>query len=119
MNVRVLTITDEDIKLQHLHKDAEKNIPKELQQIDQWITWQYGQIDVVTGKRKKLPNGKDGTGSAWQLAHQWMGFDEAMGKAQSRGHCGIGLVLPAKLADGSYVVGLDFDDVQLNVTRLH
>ncbi len=100
MNARVLTIADDDISLPHLHKDAEKNIPTELQNIQQWITWKYGPADLVTGKRRKLPIGKDGTGSAWQIAHQWMGFDEAIDTAQSRGHCGIGLVLPAMVFKG-------------------
>ena len=113
MNARLLTITDEDINLLHLHKDAEKNIPKELQENPQWITWKYRPADPTTGKCRKLPFGKDGTGIAWQKAHQWMSFDDALGKAQSRGHCGIGFVLPAKLSDGSYVVGLDHDNVTL------
>ena len=117
MNARLLTLTDEDINLPHLHRDAEKNIPKELQSIQQWITWKYGPADLAIGKRRKLPIGKDGTGSAWQTATQWMGFDEAIGRAQSRGHAGVGIVLPAQLADGSYVVGLDFDNVQLDVNN--
>lgn len=114
MNARLLTITDEDINLPHLHRDAEQNIPQELQSIQQWITWKYGPPDPTTGKCRKLPIGRDGTGSAWQKAPQWMSFDEAIGKAQSRGNNGVGLVLPAVLPDGSYVVGLDHDNVNLD-----
>lgn len=113
MNAQILTISVDEIKLPHLHKDAVQNIPTELQQIPQWMTWKYGSADPATGKRRKLPIGQDGTGNAWQKAHQWMSFDEAIGKAQSRGHCGIGFVLPARLPDGLYVVGLDHDNVTL------
>ena len=111
MNARPLRIMDKNTSLPHLHRDAKKSIPKELQSIQQWITWKYGSADPATGKRRKLPFGKNGTGSAWQTAAQWMGFDEAVAKAKLHGHSGVGLVLPAVVTNGQHVVATDHDKV--------
>lgn len=99
--------------LAHLHSDAKKNIPVEIQKLDQWITWLYGDVDPKTGKRRKLPKGKDGTGLGWQKEHQWMGFAEAISAAKRRGHAGIGLVLPAMVYKGEHLVATDHDKVGL------
>ena len=111
MNARPPTLEENDISLPHLHSDARRTIPKELQSIQQWITWKYGTADPATGKRRKLPVGKGGTGSAWQTAAQWMDFDEAIAQAQNRRHCGVGLVLPAVVSNGQHLVATDHDKV--------
>ena len=88
-------------------------VPSEFRKIAQWITWKAGPIKS-DGKFEKIPYGKDGTGRAWQQAQQWTTFDLALQSARSRGHSGIGFVLPAKTASGEHIIALDFDTVDLS-----
>jgi primase-polymerase (primpol)-like protein len=97
----------------HLHKDIASRLPLDLMTCDQWITWIAGQPDS-TGKFEKFPIGKDGTGSAWQKQHQWFSFKDAIANAQKNHRSGVGVVLPAKLSDGNYLVALDFDGVDIS-----
>lgn len=97
----------------YLHSEAGDKIPAELKNCAQWITWDAGAPDQK-GKFDKFPKGRDGTGNAWQTQNQWSTFDEALRKAKLNNHSGVGIVLPAQLANGSYLVALDFDDVDLN-----
>lgn len=96
----------------YLHKDVTDRLPPELKDCSQWITWDAGQPDT-NGKFKKFPKGKDGTGGEWQKPHQWSTFADAIADAQKYNRAGIGIVLPAQLSDGSYLVALDFDDVDI------
>ena len=97
----------------HLHKDIASRLPLDLINCHQWITWIAGQPDS-TGKFEKFPIGKDGTGSAWQKQHQWFSFEDAIANAQKNHRSGVGVVLPAKLSDGNYLVALDFDGVDIS-----
>jgi len=97
----------------YLHKDIENRLPSELKNCNQWLTWVAGQPNEK-GKFDKFPIGKDGTGTAWQQPHQWSTFDEAIADAKNNGRSGIGIVLPAQLSDGSFLVALDFDDVDIS-----
>ena len=101
------------VPVPQLHSDATTTIPMEIQEIPQWITWQWGDIHPKTGKRKKIPIGKDGTGFCWQEARQWLDFGEALRRARSADGLGIGLVLPARGKDGQHLVALDYDKVGL------
>jgi putative DNA primase/helicase len=96
----------------YLHKDVADRLPPELKDCTQWITWNAGQLDT-NGKFKKFPKGKDGTGDEWQKPHQWSTFADAIADAQQHNRAGIGIVLPAQLTDGSFLVALDFDDVDI------
>jgi predicted P-loop ATPase len=96
----------------YLHKDIADRLPPELKNCPQWITWNAGQPDT-NGKFKKFPKGKDGTGDEWQKPHQWSTFAGAIADAQQHNRAGIGIVLPAQLSDGSFLVALDFDDVEI------
>jgi putative DNA primase/helicase len=87
-------------------------LPQELRAMDHWISWKAGAVKP-DGKFDKIPYGRDGRGSGWQRDHQWMGFEEAVTAAKQRGHSGIGIVLPASFPDGSHLVALDFDTVDL------
>ena len=97
----------------YLHKDIADRLPPELKNCPQWITWNAGQPDT-NGKFEKFPVGKDGTGFSWQKPHQWSTFAEAIADAQQHNRAGVGIVLPAQLSDGSFLVALDFDDVDIN-----
>jgi primase-polymerase (primpol)-like protein len=87
-------------------------VPALLMAIPQWITWTAGDPEP-DGKFAKRPKGRDGTGSAWQTAAQWMTFEESLLAARHPSRSGVGLVLPAKTADGKFLVALDFDGVDL------
>jgi hypothetical protein len=87
-------------------------VPAELAAIPNWITWEAGPLRP-DGKFDKRPRGRDGWGGRWQMPDQWMGFTEAIDAAHSRGHSGVGLVLPAQTPAGKYVVALDYDSVDL------
>lgn len=88
-------------------------LPTELKECPQWITWDAGTPDDA-GKFKKYPKGKDGTGDEWQMQHQWTTFNVAIAEAKRLNRAGVGIVLPAQLSDGSFLVALDFDDVDIN-----
>jgi putative DNA primase/helicase len=88
-------------------------VPNELQALAQWICWVAGPVKP-DGKFDKFPKGKDGTGTAWPQPAQWMNLPEALDAAKSRGHSGVGLVLPAQTPNGMHVVALDFDGVNLD-----
>ncbi len=96
----------------HAHPEIEQNVPNDLKAIKQWITWRAGSIQAG-GKFDKIPMGRDGTGVQWQKPHQWMSFDEALASARRHKHAGVGVVLPALLADGSHLIALDYDTVDL------
>ena len=96
----------------YLHKDVTDRLPPELKDCSQWITWDAGQPDT-NGKFKKFPKGNDGTGDEWQKPHQWATFTDAIADAQKHKRAGVGIVLPAQLSDGSFLVALDFDDVDV------
>lgn len=98
--------------LAYAHIDIAQKIPTALRAINQWITWRAGSIQAG-GKFDKLPMGRDGTGGQWQKPHQWMSFDEALASARRHKHAGVGIVLPALLADGSHLIALDYDTVDL------
>ncbi len=97
----------------YLHKDVALRLPTELKDCPHWITWDAGQPDDA-GKFKKFAKGKDGTGDKWQMQHQWITFHEAIAEAKRLNRSGVGIVLPAQLADGSFLVALDFDDVDIS-----
>lgn len=99
----------------YLHQDIAVRLPPELKDCDQWITWSAGPLDQ-SGKFKKFPKGKDGTGDGWQKPHQWSTFANAIADTQKHNRAGVGIVLPAQLADGSFLVALDFDDVDISQT---
>ena len=96
----------------HAHPEIERNVPNDLKAIKQWITWRAGPAQA-NGKFDKIPMGRDGTGGQWQKPHQWMSFDEALASARRHKHAGVGIVLPALLADGSHLIALDYDTVDL------
>lgn len=96
----------------YVHQDISVRLPPELKDCHQWITWNAGQPDA-NGKFEKFPVGKDGTGFSWQKPHQWTSFADAIEDAQQHNRAGIGIVLPAQLSDGSFLVALDFDDVDI------
>jgi putative DNA primase/helicase len=96
----------------YLHKDVADRLPLELKDCTQWITWNAGQPDT-NGKFKKFPKGKDGSGDEWQKPHQWSTFADVIADAKKHNRAGVGIVLPAQLSDGSFLVALDFDDVDI------
>ncbi len=106
-----------DVTLPHLSAQARAVVPQELQALAQWITWKAGP-PKQGGKFDKYPCGKDGTGTAWVKAPQWMTFDEAIGQAKRFNHSGIGFVLPAQTQDDNHLVALDFDTVDLSDSGL-
>jgi hypothetical protein len=97
----------------YLHKDVANRLPPELKNCPQWITWMAGSPNP-NGKFDKFPVGKDGTGTAWQKPHQWSTFEEALADARKNNRSGVGIVLPAQLFDGNFLVALDFDDVDIS-----
>ena len=105
-----------NFKFKYLHANFANHLPVELPKLNQWITWQAGPVKS-DGKFDKFPHGRDGTGNQWQKPHQWMSFDEAVETAKQRGHSGIGIVLPATMSDGSHLIALDFDTVDLNQSQ--
>lgn len=102
--------------LRYLHSDAESVIPTDLLSLSQWITWKAGP-KKEGGKFDKHPKGKDGTGSAWQKSGQWSSFATARAFAKQHGLSGLGVVLPAQFSDGSYLVVMDYDGVDLENTE--
>lgn len=103
-------------KISPIHYDMvgiSSQVPLPLQEIPNWITWRVGATDE-NGKFKKIPYGKDGTGNAWQKPEQWMSLAEALNAVKLHKYSGVGIVLPAKFQDGTHLVALDFDDVDLN-----
>jgi putative DNA primase/helicase len=103
------------VNLLYTHSDINNVLPIELIEVDQWISWKVGPARP-DGKFEKIPVGRDGSGSQWQKPHQWMTFQDSIHEAMRRGHAGVGLVLPAKLANGNYLVALDYDSVDLDQT---
>ncbi len=99
----------------YLHQSIVERLPSELKDCHQFITWNAGQPDE-NGKFKKFPIGKDGTGTEWQNPKQWSTFAEAIADAQQHKRSGVGIVLPAQLPDGSFLVALDFDNVDIRQT---
>ena len=99
--------------LKYMHANSAGVVPAEIQEIPQWITWGAGAPNK-NGKFKKYPKGRDGTGDEWEKPHQWSTFKNAIDTAKRRGHSGVGIVLPAQLKDGSYLVALDYDSVELD-----
>jgi len=92
-------------------------IPEKLLLLPQAITWVAGVADPVTGKFKKIPKGKNGSGKAWTKPVQWFrNLNDAVKLAQERGHSGPGVVLPATI-DGQHLVALDWDGVDFNDTQ--
>ncbi len=102
-----------EVKLPYAHQDINNVLPLDLVEIDQWVSWKVGP-PRPDGKFEKIPCGRDGTSSKWQKEVQWMSFAEAVDEAARRGHAGVGLVLPAKLSNGNYLVALDYDSVDLD-----
>ena len=103
-------------QLKHFNIAGLALIPEKLLLLPQAITWVAGVADPVTGKFDKFPKGKDGTGKAWPKPAQWVGnLNDAVRRAQDRGHSGPGIVLPAKI-DGLHLAALDWDGVDLNDT---
>lgn len=100
------------VKLPYTHNDISNVLPIELIESDQWVSWKVGP-PRSDGKFEKIPCGRDGTSSKWQTQVQWMSFSEAIDEAMRRGHAGVGLVLPARLPNGNYLVALDYDSVDL------
>lgn len=107
-----LARTEQQAPLKYMHADSAELVPVELQEIPQWITWIAGEPDE-NGKFDKYPKGRNGAGDAWQKPHQWSTFKDAIDTAKKRGHSGVGIVLPAQLTDGSHLVALDYDSVDL------
>ena len=97
----------------YLNPNINETIPQELKELSQWITWDAGEPDQ-DGKFDKYPKGRDGTGSAWQQPHQWSTYEEAKAAAKNDYRSGIGLVLPVVLPDGSNLVALDYDGVDIS-----
>lgn len=102
-----------EVKLPYAHQDINNVLPLDLVEVDQWVSWKVGSRRP-DGKFEKIPCGRDGTSSRWQKEAQWMSFSEAVDEAMRRGHAGVGLVLPAKLSNGNYLVALDYDSVDLD-----
>ena len=103
-------------KISPIHYDVvgiSSQVPLPLQEIPNWITWRVGATDE-NGKFKKIPYGKDGTGNAWQKPEQWMSLAEALNAVKLHKYSGVGIVLPAKFQDGTHLVALDYDDVDLS-----
>jgi hypothetical protein len=99
--------------IRYAAKDISSKVPLSLQELPNWIAWNVGQTKP-DGKFDKLPIGKDGSGNLWQKPHQWMTFDEALNTAMLQGYSGVGIVLPAQFSDGTHLVALDYDDVDLS-----
>jgi hypothetical protein len=98
-------------ELKHCNPDGLVNIPMPLQTLPQTVTWQAGLPDPNTGKFTKYPMGKDGTSKRWPKSEQWVGnLKEALELAKTRGHSGVGIVLPAMI-DGLHLVAFDRDGV--------
>jgi RecA-family ATPase len=98
--------------LRYIAEKIRTVVPTELSAIPNWITWVAGPLKP-NGKFDKQPKGRDSTSGRWQMPDQWMDFSEALAAAHSRGHSGVGLVLPAQTSNGRHVVALDFDGVDL------
>ena len=108
-----LASPEQQAPLEHMRADIGEVVPAELQEIPQWITWEAGGYDDK-GHLKKFPKGRDGTGNEWEESHQWFSFEDAIVAAKKRGHSGVGIVLPAQFKDGSHLVALDYDSVDLH-----
>ena len=109
-----LASPEQQAPLEYMHANIGEVVPAELQEILQWITWEAGEPDE-DGKFNKFPKGRDGTGDEWQKSHQWFSFEDAIDTAKKRRHAGVGIVLPAQLKDGSHLVALDYDSVELDI----
>lgn len=103
------------LPLRYLHPDAAKVLPADLLAIPQWLGWRAGAAEP-DGKFPKFPTGRDGTGLRWQHREQWLSFSDALAFAKRCGLSGVGIVLPAQLANGSYLVVMDHDGVDLQNT---
>jgi primase-polymerase (primpol)-like protein len=110
-----LASLEQQAPLVYMHANIVEVLPVELQEIQQWITWEEGGFDDK-GHLKKFPKGRDGTGDKWQKPHQHFAFKEAIDAKKKRGHSGVGIALPARLKDGSWLVGLDYDSVELDIS---
>jgi hypothetical protein len=108
-----LASPEQQAPLEHMRADIGEVVPAELQEIPQWITWEAGGYDDK-GHLKKFQKGRDGTGNEWEESHQWFSFEDAIADAQKNHRSGVGVVLPAKLSDGNYLVALDFDGVDIS-----
>jgi putative DNA primase/helicase len=67
---------------------------EELQAYAQWCCWRYGSLDLVTGKRKKIPiNPRTGANADHSDPLTWAFYDEALTfRASARVCDGIGFV---------------------------
>jgi putative DNA primase/helicase len=91
-----------------------KNLPAELEAIDQWVVWRYvSETDPETGEvdwDKPPLNARTLRLASSTDASTWSTFDQALEAYQRGGLDGIGLVLHrAKDATGPGLVGIDLD----------
>ena len=79
------------------------NIPKELQDIPQWVCWKYEEID---GKKRKIPkNARTGGNAGTSYPDTWGSFAEAIQACDKYSFDGIGWVF----REGSGYFGVDLD----------
>ena len=86
------------------------NIPKELQELPQWICWKYE--DIGASKPTKLPiNPKNGKLAAVDSPESWASFKEAIEKSSN--YSGIGFVF----TELNGLTFIDLDDTQGDKTK--
>ena len=81
-----------------------ENIPQELRGLQHWVCWRY---ELRGGAWTKVPyNPATGARAKTDQSETWSNFDEALTRARTEGHDGIGFVFSA--ADP--YCGIDLDD---------
>lgn len=82
-------------------------IPKELKRRNQWVGWQWGDENPVTGKQKKMPiNPSSGRAASVTDPGTWGSFSFVLKAYRKFQLCGIGFVF----TDSDPYVGTDLDE---------
>ena len=82
-------------------------IPKELHTFIQWVGWAWGELNPITGKRKKIPiNPHTGRAASVTNPKTWADFDTALRVCIKLGLDGIGFVF----TPSDHFVGIDLDN---------
>ena len=79
------------------------NIPKELQELNQWVLWKY---EVVGGRQTKVPYSINGNKANITNPATWSSFAQVMEAGPRLGASGIGMVL----TENDPYTGIDIDN---------
>lgn len=84
-----------------------ENVPDELRERDQWVSWRYQWMDDRDEWTKIPVDASTGRNASSTDAGTWRGFATAFAYYEQKGTAGVGFVVSA---DADMIVGLDLDD---------